>query len=79
MNRHPDFLNLTNIGLELERHDRHAVALRSVLAQGTLFRIFGANHENQVAPAGRGARSSNSGLLVAQFEQHLATLPILRS
>jgi hypothetical protein len=82
MNQHPDFTNLNNIGMEVVRQDRHAIAHRSVLAQGDLFRIiFGASSERHAAAAfgGPRRRNANAGLLLAEFDRLVAALPLLKA
>ena len=80
MNQHPEFRNLGNIGMEVARHDRYAVARRSILQQGDLFRVFGLGDSDRDAAAGPdspGRHHANSGLLLAELERYFSTLPIL--
>ncbi len=81
MNQHPDFKNLGNIGMEVVRHDRYAVARRSVLVQGDLFRIFMSGDSDPQAAgvlSAVGRRQTNSGLLLAELQRYFSALPILK-
>ena len=80
MNQHPEFTNLANVGMEVVRQDRYAIALRSVLAQGDPLRILlGASSERHAAVAfgGPRRRNPNAGLLLAEFDHFIAALPLL--
>jgi hypothetical protein len=82
MSQHPDFTNLNNIGMEIVRQDRHAIAHRSVLARGDLFRIvFGASSERHAAATfcGPRRRNPNAGLLLAEFDRFIAALPFQKA
>ena len=82
MNQHLEFTNLSNIGMGVVRQDRYAIAHRSVLAHGDLFRIFlGASSERHAAAAYGGLRhrDANAGLLLAEFDRLIAALPPLKA
>ena len=82
MNQHPDFTNLGNIGTQVVRQDRYAIAHRSVLAQGDLFRIFLDARSERYAAAAFGEprrRNANAGLLLAEFDRLIAALPLLQA
>ncbi len=82
MNQHPDFTNLSNIGGEVLRHERNAVARRSVLARGDLFRLLLSASSDRHASDAKGGvrhRSANSGLLLAELDRYFAALPRLNA
>ncbi|NIL99736.1 MAG: hypothetical protein GTN89_01995 [Acidobacteria bacterium] len=77
MNRHPDFTNPGNLGMKVVRHDRYAVARRSVLAQRDVFRSFMCAGSERDASGRPGRAHTNSGLLLAEFQRLVSELPIL--